>query len=94
MRGRKRELRKGKNLKKRAKRELRRGRNLRNLQKGEERDLRRGRNLEEGGERVEEPEPKEDLLVYSRGTWSKRMTREAFAPSLPLPLSLSDEDSR
>ena len=46
----------------------------------------------EGIKRVEEPKEKE-LLVYSRGIWSKRMNKETTLPPLPLLFSLSNEDS-
>ena len=41
--------------------------------------------MERGPKEEKELEPKEEeFLVYSRGTWSKRMTREAIAPPPPL----------
>ena len=49
--------------------------------------------IERVGERAKEAKENE-LLVYSRGTWNKRKTRETpdvTASPLPLPLSLSDE---
>ena len=56
-----------------------------------------GKELEErepGREGVEEPKEKK-LKVYSRGTLSKRKTRETSVTTTPslLPFSLSDNDS-